>query len=196
MRAHHSLPSAQGGAILLLTLFAMLILMVSSIAMLRSFDTSVLMSGGYAFKRDLVNEGELGIAHAVAAFKRGGALEVGSDREADNGAINYSASILPSNSRGIPEALLSDSGFAAAGMREADIHENGVTIRTVIDRQCSPGTAAFGTATCSYVSGHSDAGGTSWLKRTGSGSQPIYRISVRVNGPHNTQVFLQTTMAR
>lgn len=186
----------QRGVILLLTLLAMVVLLISSVALLRSFDTSLLLSGSLAFKRDLVNQGERGIAQAIVYFNSG-ALSTDSARLASIPGINYSASILTSNSMGIPEALLGTTNFAAAGMSGTDITDSstGVTIRTIIDRQCSA-VGAFSTATCSYVPGYSDSGGTNWLKKSGAEYVPTYRVSVRVDGPRNTQVFLQTTLAR
>ncbi len=188
--------SRQRGVIMLVTLMAMVILLISSIAMLRSFDTSLLLSGSMAFKRDLMNQGERGIAQAVAYFNSG-ALSTDSARQADVKSVNYSASILSSNARGIPEALLGSTKFSAAGMTGTDITDSstGVTIRTVIDRQCSA-TGAFSTSSCVYVPGYSDSGGTNWLKKAGAEYVPVYRISVRVDGPRNTQVYLQTTLAR
>lgn len=189
----------QKGLILLVTLLAMVVLLISSIALLRSFDTSLLLSGGMAFRRDMVNQGERGIAVASAYFSSGGALATEEDREANVGTINYSATMLASNSRGIPNALLGDAKLAAAGMTSTSFSdaESGITaIRTVIDRQCASGTVEFNTATCVYVPGYSDSGGTNWLKKAGAEYVPVYRISVRVDGPRNTQVFLQTTVAR
>ncbi|NSL55637.1 pilus assembly PilX family protein [Uliginosibacterium aquaticum] len=190
-RAH-----SQQGLILLVTLLAMVILLISAVALLRSLDTSVLLSGNLAFKRDLVNEGERGMAAAITLFKSG-ALASDSSRTADLASGNYSATILPSNARGIPLVLVNDSTFSSKGMSGSDITDSstGVTIRTVIDRQCSS-AGSFDASTCVYIPGASDVGGTNWLKKAGAEYVPVYRISVRVSGPRNTQVFLQTTLSR
>ncbi len=195
-RTMPALRSRQRGVILLVTLMALVILLISSIAMLRSFDTSLLLSGSMAFKRDLMNQGERGIAQAITYFNSG-ALSTDSARQANVNSVNYSATILTSNARGIPEALLGSTKFSAAGMTGTDITDSstGVTIRTVIDRQCSA-TGEFSTSSCVYVPGYSDSGGTNWLKKAGAEYVPVYRISVRVDGPRNTQVYLQTTLAR
>jgi len=186
----------QRGLILLVTLLAMVILLISAVALIRSFDTSLLLSGNLAFKRDLVNEGERGMAAAIALFNSG-ALATDSSRAADVPASNYSASILAVNARGIPLVLVNDSTFASKGMSATDITDSstGVKIRTVIDRQCAA-AGSFDATTCVYVPGSSDAGGTNWLKKAGAEYVPVYRISVRVSGPRNTQVFLQTTLSR
>ena len=39
-----------------------------------------------------------------------------------------------------------------------------------------------------------DKGGSSFLKKAGGGLRPVYRISVRVTGPRNTQAYLQGTV--
>ena len=35
--------------------------------------------------------------------------------------------------------------------------------------------------------------GTNWLRIPGGASRPVYRISVRVTGPHNVQAYYQST---
>ncbi|KAF7599125.1 MAG: hypothetical protein CGU28_14755 [Candidatus Dactylopiibacterium carminicum] len=189
-------PKCQKGVILLITLLVMVVLLIASVALLRSFDTSMQLSGSLAFKRDLVNQGERGMARAIAAFDSG-PLQTESARQGNISSSNYSASILPSNSKGIPKALLSASEYTAAGMTGTDISDNGVIIRTIIDRQCS-NTGTFSTATCVYLPGYSDTGGSAHLanKRAGAEYTPVYRVSVRVDGPRNTQVFLQSTLVR
>lgn len=184
------------GMSLLVTLLAMLILSVSAVALVRSFDTSLLLAGNLAFKRDLVNEGERGMASAIALFDSG-ALADDSVRTADLFSSNYSASILDVNARGIPLVLVNDSTYSRIGMSAEDIADSstGVKIRTVIDRQCAA-EGSFDAATCVYTPSTSDVGGTNWVKKAGSDYRPVYRISVRVSGPRNTEVFLQTTLSR
>ena len=100
--ARHSSPvPPQRGAILLMTLIALVILMISAVAVVRSFDSSVLLSGNLSFKRDLVNQGERGMAAAFALLASG-ALATETARTANSLGNNYSAAMLASNSRGIP----------------------------------------------------------------------------------------------
>jgi type IV pilus assembly protein PilX len=189
-------PRQEAGLILIGALLALVILLISAVAMVRSFDTSLLISGNLAFKRDLVNRGERGVASAIALLKTG-ALSSETTREANSLANNYSASILATNDRGVPSVLINDSTYTSVGMTATDLDAgDGVTLRTVIDRQCSSGTTTFSSSTCIYVPGSSDAGGTNWLKKAGAEFAPVYRISVRVSGPRNTQVFLQATLTR
>jgi type IV pilus assembly protein PilX len=188
--------SRQHGMSLLVTLLAMLILSVSAVALIHSFDTSLLLAGNLAFKRDLVNEGERGMAAAIVLFDSG-ALADDSARTADLLTSNYSSRILEVNARGIPLVLINDTTFSGAHMSAADIADSttGVKIRTVIDRQCAD-AGSFDATSCVYTPSTSDVGGTNWVKKAGSDYMPVYRISVRVSGPRNTQVFLQTTLSR
>ena len=48
----------QAGVVMIITLIALVALLAASIALVRSFDSSMLQAGGLAFKRDLVNQGE------------------------------------------------------------------------------------------------------------------------------------------
>lgn len=185
---------------MIITLIALSLLMLSALALIRSFDTSLSMAGNLAFKRDLVNQGERGMAKAIALFNTG-ALSTATARKSDSLANNYSAIILNSDLHGIPMALINNTTFGGAGMNTAaDISDtaSGVTVRYVIDRLCTVAGEAFSNEKCIGFKQTSSQGGSSFLapKKTGQEFQPVYRISVRATGPRNTQVFLQTTITR
>lgn len=184
---------------MVIVLIALVILMIGGVALIRSADTSMLTSGNLAFKRDMVNQGERGIAKVVSALTGAtGALSSETTRQADALGSNYSATLLTSDARGVPLLLVDSAAFTAAGMNAAaDLVDatSGVTIRYVIDRQCAAGTVAFDAATCMTSPTASDKAGTSWIKRAGGENRPIYRISVRVIGPRSTEAYLQRTVA-
>jgi Tfp pilus assembly protein PilX len=187
----------QRGVTLIIAIIALITLTIGAIAMVRSTNTSLRMSGNLAFKRDLANQSERAVA-AVLADLRTGALSSASSREANRVASNYSASLLASPGQGIPTALLDDNAFASAGFTSADITDAsaGIAIRYVVDRQCSA-AGPFDAATCATVSTIAgDKGGSSGGSdaRAGGGSAPVYRISIRVTGPRGVQTYLQTTV--
>ncbi|WP_442781970.1 pilus assembly PilX family protein [Collimonas fungivorans] len=176
-------------------MFALIILMISGIALVRSFDSSLVLAGNMAFKRDLVNQGERGMSAAILSMKGAGALVSETTRQSDLPSSNYSASLLATDAHGIPVILLKDSAWTTAGMSASDITDavSQVTIRYVIDRLCSaPGAAS--PASC-IVSSYGDKGGTADVKRATGVTPPVYRISVRVTGPRSTQTYLQTTFS-
>jgi Tfp pilus assembly protein PilX len=188
--------SGQRGVTLIIALIALITLTVGAIAMVRSTSTSLRMSGNLAFKRDLANQSERAVAAALADL-RTGTLASASSREANRVASNYSASVLTSPGQGIPTVLVDDSAFTSAGFTRADIADaaSRLTIRYVIDRQCTA-AGAYDAAMCSGIStiagdkGGSSSGSDS---KAGGGSAPVYRISIRVSGPRGVQTFLQTT---
>jgi type IV pilus assembly protein PilX len=186
----------QRGVSLLIALIGLMLMMLGAVAMVRSFGTSSVLAGNLAFRRDLTNQGERGVA-AARTLLRSGALAADTARDGDLPAANYAATRLATDEGGIPLLLLKDSLFASTGMKpENDIVDEAaaVRIRYVIDRQCgAPGE--FDSARCAAVEGSQDSGGTNWLKKPTGGLRPVYRVTVRVDGPRSTQAFLQTTFS-
>jgi Tfp pilus assembly protein PilX len=183
----------QRGVVLLYALIAMVILMVSGMALLRGMGSALAVSGNFALRRDLLNQGEVGVSTALQAFAAGAPLGTASNRNGPMPALNYSEQALP-DLNGIPTALLDDTVFATVGSQANDITPTtGVSVRYVIDRLCK----ATGTPTLSncaaYKSG-GDKGNMNNTQNAGTTFQPVYRITVRVTGPKNTITFLQTTM--
>lgn len=187
---------AHRGVIMIITLIALVVLMIGGVALVRSFDTSMLLSGNLAFKRDLTNQGERGMAQAITLLSTG-ALANEAARSAHAPGSNYSASVLLSDARGVPNVLMDPLAFTAAGLAGADITDagSGVTIRYVIDRQCNA-VGTFNSATCIVKVRPPDGSGSAHQSERPPGeSRPVYRISVRVSGPRNTEAFLQSTVA-
>ena len=187
-------PSRESGVVLLFCLVILVILLAGGVAVMRSMNTSLFSAGNLAFKRDLVNQGEHALSEVLAEFKTGGAL---TSANSDNSTLNYKASTLPTNAQGVPNALLSDTAFAAVGRNTNDMTGGtpDVKIRYLIERMCN----AAGTSTSNNCvqSAAAPTGGT-------AGPQPppppptatVYRVTVRVTGPRDTQVFLQSTFTK
>jgi hypothetical protein len=184
---------AQSGVVMVMTLICLVLMLIASVALTRSSTNSLLQAGNFAFKRDLLNQAERGFAQAIKELNTGNELSLESYRELDQKPKNYSAKKLDSNAQGIPNVLINDSAFKASGMTQEDISDNGVTIRTVIDRQCDETVTTFSTAHCVPYEDISNAAqaGTARLKRVKGESRTTYRISVRVKGPRNTEAFQQ-----
>lgn len=183
----------QRGVVLLFTLIALMLVLLAASAMVRSVDTSSVLAGNLAFRRDLANQAERGIVAARKLLLTGALMSSGT-RDANQLAYNYSAVKLANNASGVPTVLASDTAFTSAGMTGADLSGNSGTVRYVIDRQCTA-AGEFGASNCQVVEGTTDTAGSSWQRRPGAESRPIYRISVRVTGPRNAQAFYQSTFA-
>lgn len=194
-------PKKQKGVVLFITLIALVILMISGIALTRSTDTALLISGNLAVKRDLTNQAENAIQSALAQFASGGALTTEAARWKNLATANYSATVLPSNAQGVPDILLdTDSNYSAKFANAGPASSNGISYRYVIDRLClTPGPADM--AHCTTGKSLVDPGGDAPSQASRGGSMTgfnerwVYRITVRVTDARQTQSFIQTTMS-
>jgi hypothetical protein len=187
----------KSGVIVLFTLVALVVVLIAGLSLIRAMDVSLLQAGNLAFRRDLANQAERGIAQAVARFSGTGALSAESVRNANVVTVNYSASRLATNAQGIPTLLLNDAAFTAAGMTGTDLTDtgSGVTVRIVVDRQCAAAGDIAGNA-CALATTLGDRAADDRYRNVRGEAQPVYRISVRATGPRNTQAFFQSTVAR
>ena len=191
----------QSGVVLLVTLIALVIIMITSIALIRSSESSSLIAGSIAFKRDMVNQAERTMPVIRARFLAG-VLNSVSAKEDDLIVANYSARMLPTNVNGIPNVLMDIDTFAATYGAANNITDANavITVRYVVDRM------SFASGTLSLTNsllGNSstDIGGDTKriLGVGGSGNKAeginsgVYRISMRVSGPRNAETFLQST---
>lgn len=205
----------QRGVVLLFSLIALVIMLIAAVALVRSFNSSLFTAGNIAFKRDLQNQSERAVQKAFAAFQGTGSLVLPATRAASQAGSNYSAQILPVNAQGIPIALQNDTTFGLVGVATNDITpanepslaQQGVEVRYVIDRLCQNGgdEASMGPGDC--VLAENPVGPGVGLKNLisaetaglGGGLKPagtkglVYRLSVKVKGPRNTQSFFQST---
>ena len=196
--------SRQRGVTMLFGLIALAIMMIGAAAMVRSMNTSMLMAGNLGFKRDLTNQAERATA-TVMTLMNTGALNTEALRQSDAVPRNYSANILPTNAQGIPSVLVDDSTFTTKGAVANDISvaDQGVVLRYVVDRLCVNTGVADGTHCTMSEPGAPSGGGPANAPRAddsaavGGGGvlprQTVYRLSIRVSGPRNTQAYFQTT---
>jgi type IV pilus assembly protein PilX len=193
---------AQRGVIMILTLVALVLLLIGVAAMVRSTDTATAVIGNLAFRRDLTNRAEVAIATAKATLNSGGALYSSASRDSDSAANNYSATRLPNATGiGVPSVLVSNSQYTNASYAclpaSCVAGTDGVLLRWIIDRQCSGtnGTPlTFTTDACGFLRTTKDTRGSAQLnplKPTGA-ARGLFRISVRVTGPRNTEAYIQT----
>ncbi len=184
-----SLRKNQSGVIMLITLISLVIMLLASIALIRSTESNLMAAGNISFRRDVVNQAERAIPQVQTLFVTG-ALVSNAAREADSVANNYYASIQPSNTLGIPAALMDSS---AATYNTNLITNSGVTVRYLIDRMCLAGTTGVTAISCTLSTSTTDNTGCKRPPCSAGTIKPVYRISIRASGPRNTETFIQTT---
>jgi len=205
---HRLRPSArrhgQQGVVLLMSLIILTVLLAASVALVRSFDTTLSQAGNLAFKRDLTNQAERVMPEVLTRFTDvAGSLSTPAARGASIVADNYSARILDTNDQGIPRALLgaltaapTDAGLGVVGAIARDRVDTGqqITVRYLVDRLCNAtGLETNPAVQCSGVDLQSRGGSES--SGLPIARQITYRVSVRVDGPRNTQAFFQTVFS-
>ncbi|HWW04713.1 hypothetical protein [Collimonas sp.] len=178
----------QRGSVLIMALIALLVLMLASVALIISTDSSLLSAGNLAFKRDLANQAERAVAQVRTQFVSG-ALVSETVLYNDQADQNYWAHVLPSTKLpGIPDALI-------ASAKKDDITDTaaGIRLRYVIDRMCVSGTSVPDKSTCTMGSFVDDKGGSAGSAKVNAGLGPVYRLTIMALGPRNTQTFTQIT---
>jgi type IV pilus assembly protein PilX len=206
-------PRRERGVVLLFALIALTIMLVGAVALISSFNTSLITAGNIGFKRDLVNQAELAAKTVLEKFNAG-ALDDSTKRAATLPTENYSAVVLATNNQGIPVALLSKTNFSPTSTwRLPDVSGTAgqnVTVRYLLDRLCTaPGNAqtALEAEQCvrapvTNVPKGLDAETQRKGAEFGDSKQGVaaavaipaaYRLTVRAMGPRNTEAYYQMT---
>jgi len=186
------------GAVLYVALVVLVAMALAALALLRSVDVVGLVAANLSFKRSALGATDLGTAQATAMFNT---LNTNDGLTADASALCYSASLLATDSRGVP-SVLTDMGSFASGYPNcsSSITATGETVSWLIERQCQ--SAGVGTGTPSATSSNLCA----LASRQGVGtaahspasvgtSRPLYRITVRTDGPRGSVSIVQTVLA-
>jgi type IV pilus assembly protein PilX len=186
----------QRGVVLIFSLLVLLILAIGAVALLRSVNSSLASSGNLAFHRDLVNQAEQAVSTVMTEFRTNGPPLNGATT-GDLQAANYVSTTLPTNAQGVPLVLLDNTAFAAVGVAANVIPgaTPDVTIRYIIDRLCT-NTGTASSPNCVQSTGLPTGGTANHNTAVAPPSATVYRVSVRVDGPRNTQAFLQTTFTK
>ena len=188
-------PRRQRGMVMLYGLVALAIMLIGAVAVVRSMNSSLVNAGNLGFKRDLTNQGERAAAQVMALMQTG-ALGNEAARQDHSVARNYSATLLGTNGQGVPLALLNDSTFPSVGSSANDVGvaDLGVTVRYVVDRLCI-NTGLAESSHCTMAEALLDDAGEGGARPedTAVPLRVVYRMSIRVDGPRQTQAFFQST---
>lgn len=186
------LPSAQGGAVLLIALLALVAMTLSALALIRSVNMTNLISGNLAFRESAVLSSERSTELALAWLSANSAA-IETTLHEHNAANGYRAvradPAAGANWDTFWKATLADQSVTGA----SDVAGN--TVAYVIHRLCEaeghPQVVNCSKPPTGNAGGSQSAGGQS-LSAT---SQVYYRITSRVAGPRNTVVYTQTIVA-
>lgn len=194
---------SQRGAVMALVLIVLVIMMIGSIALLRSVDTSALLSGNLAFKRDTTNR--TGVAMNLA-FKQFLSADFVSYSDSSAGcqalpatactyasnwkAMNYWPRLLESDANGVPVLLKNTSTFDGIFPAKNILVQDGVTLRFVIERMCSD-YGVVDKFKCLVANQPLSSADGRDSDQFSPPVLPLYRVTIRSDGPRNAQTYVQ-----
>ncbi len=185
---------------MVIALITLALMMIGAVAALRSMNATLTGAGNIGMKRDMSNQVEVALRKAMNTLASSTSVSL---RNSDP-SINYSATILATTPEGIPTALLGTSPSTVGGLgvdtnvldlTTAPAAGTGsppqVTMYYIIDRLCKNAGAVDSTncLTPTAVATGTDSNGGVPPPTT-----PVYRVSVRVDGPRGSQSFYQATL--
>jgi hypothetical protein len=189
------LRAGQRGIVLVIALIVMVALSLAGIALMRSVDTSTAVVGNLAFTQASTLPANLAVEEAVAAlFEDELVANVNQDLPAQN---YYATRQNDEDARGIPEVLTTKA--KASALTRVLNPGYGNEVRYVIERMCAPGIPV--TPSRADLVKHCDMlppkpSGTTSMEtdKIELPRIPLYRLTVRVDGPRNTVSFLQAML--
>jgi len=197
LTAHANPAARQRGAILVITMIALVAMTLASTALIRSVDTANIIAGNLEFQQAASLSAEAGIKAAFdwLEINKGGALLYG----VDQGALqNTGYSAVRQN----PNSGQSWDGFWTSVLSTQSVtlatDVTGNTASYAIQRLCNA-TGDPSTAGCDQPPSSTALEGTSKGAGaplpTAGGVQVYYRITVRIAGPRNTVNYVQAIIA-
>lgn len=193
----------QRGVVLAVVLVVLVVMMLGSVSLLNSVDTSALLSGNIGFKRDSINSAGGGLNKAFEAMKSANFQKyqdsvAGCPPPAATGTactaagewakLNFYPRILETDENGIPLIIKNKTQFDAK-FKIAPVKVNGNEMRFLIERMCET-YGPSSKVTC-VLSTESPLGGDKWADKPGSTASPVYRVTVRTDGVRNSQTYVQ-----
>ncbi|MDR0587518.1 MAG: hypothetical protein LBG61_00860 [Burkholderiales bacterium] len=203
MRTHHNFygRTKERGVVLIITMLILTAMLFIASAVMRSSDTSVFAVNNMAFRQ--CAESSMHFAIEDAMNKIAGAFKVDPylDKEIHaNGIPNVSLNRLPTNEDGIPKVLTGESAGDAAVLKQ-EVDSCNVRLSYTVEQMCDglekmPPTADK----CVFSTTEGGVSEDGWIPvidgEQGFGlakthSNPVYRVTVRADGPKNTVVYAQ-----
>lgn len=197
-----ALPQRQRGLVLFIALIVLVAMTIAGIAIMRSVDTSNLVSGNMAFRQGTINsaDGGLDAAYTFLITTKNNSATVG-NLDADMPSEGYYSSVSdpPPARPGDPPDWTANDVWADAKTVGTDGAGN--TIQYVIHRMCRDPNRSFGNNDCAQRRFEGARNGDSARNSGGGGAPPntseqlvYFRVTVRVRGPRETLSVAQSTI--
>lgn len=184
--------SAQQGVSLIIALLCLIALTLAGLALIRSTDTTNVISGNLAFRQAALHATDVGVETAFDEIDTIAAT-VFLDKKYPNlcatGACNYYPTRQATDSAGIPTVI----NWALVPSTTVD---NSYTVQYVLDRLCDAPLPVTDVRTQCMNTGAALVGSKkAGVEPLSKPVQVYYRATVRVVGPRNTESIVQALYA-
>ena len=199
----------QRGVVLFFALIALVVMSLAAVALIRSVDTSTMISGNLAFKQAATTSGDAGTEAAMAWLTTEQAAMIAQGKilltdathtfnvsSVANAALGYYSSVRPT-------IQLTDGtlNWNATDSKLVGSDASGNTVRYIIERMCTTANQTPSLANCLFATSTSTLNDQKVLAADevcqGAGCLPNsqstqLRITVRIAGPKNTVSYIQS----
>lgn len=185
------------GVVLFVALIAMVVLSLAGIALLRSVDTSTSVAGNLAFRQASIAPINNAVERAANALFYAKTIADPFNNDAPN---NYYANVQPGESTaGIPAVLQGNAPLTLPSGFQTSSDAAGNTVSWVIERMCENGYTGDpldpGIDHCDLLFPKvSPAKNIMEDAGLPVNPVPLYRVTVRVDGPAGTRTFAQAML--
>ena len=182
-------PRYQNGVVVLIALIAMLALGYAGMALMRSVDASTAVTGNVGLSQGATLATDAAVEHAIAAlFERRLIADLTSDDESQS---YYASRQTQEDLRGVPFALQKLGNYAA----DARVVDGGAgnSVRYVIERMCTAAGPAI-RDTC-ILTPAVDTAIPGTVTSPEPAPVPLFRQTIRVDGPAGTTLYAQVWLA-
>lgn len=204
----------QQGIVLFIALIALVVMSLAAAALIRSVDTNTKIAGNLSFKQSALTSADRGVESAINWLEGQGLAALNASAAAQgyfavygdvdgNGTKDDVVGNLDEMQTLRNAATWSNALSAAAagtGITNGQENNSKNTIRYIIERMCEqPGEPAEETTNkCLFGASESGGDGNSDVDQegvlgrgNGDSINPMYRVTVRVTGPKNTESYTQ-----
>jgi type IV pilus assembly protein PilX len=183
---------SQAGVSLIIALIALVALSLAGLALIRSTDTTNVISGNLAFREASLHATDVAVESALTALSTIAATSPDANYPAGcgTGACNYYPTIQSAiTAAGVPTII----NWTVVPSATVDAS---YALQYVIDRLCDGPTPVTDIAQkCMNLTGTSVGSKKAGAVSFTSASQVYYRVTVRVVGPRNSVSIVQATYA-
>jgi len=185
--------SRQRGVVLFVALIAMVVLSLAGVALIRATDAGTSVAGNLAFRQSSMALINAAVEQAADDLFYHQNI---TDTTNDDTPHNYYATLQPLiNAHGVPANIQSAAAYPG-GFQSVSDANTGNTAKWVIERLCTVnGDPLVNIGQCDVMLPKVSPGKTT-MKGGGPPTipQPLFRLTIRVEGPANTVTYAQAML--